>query len=178
MEKEMRLFWKYYLLLLLIKFPQGPSWCFDNSNTLVQSFFCQGRIACANVLSDLYAMGVVDCHNMLMLLGGELRLSNHNLQDEYNGNGAKTIMKGDNTLMILWCYQFNYLWYSNHMFLGSVSKEMTVAERDVVIPLMMQVHKDANASCLKEANLRESFLWLFPSWIIKCTEERLRWVKT
>ena len=113
-------------------------------------------------------MGVVDCHNMLMLLGGELRLSNHNLQDEYNGNGAKTIMKGDNTLMILWCYQFNYLWYSNHMFLGSVSKEMTVAERDVVIPLMMQVHKDANASCLKEANLRESFLLLFPSntWAI------------
>ena len=28
----------------------------------------QGRIACANVLSDLYAMGVVSCHNMLMLL--------------------------------------------------------------------------------------------------------------
>ena len=45
-------------------------------------------------------MGVVDCHNMLMLLGGELRLSNHNLQDEYNGNGAKTIMTDDNTLMI------------------------------------------------------------------------------
>ena len=32
----------------------------------------QGRIACANVLSDLYAMGVVDCHNMLMLLAGDL----------------------------------------------------------------------------------------------------------
>lgn len=26
-------------------------------------------MACANVLSDLYAMGVVSCHNMLMLLG-------------------------------------------------------------------------------------------------------------
>ena len=84
-------------------------------------------------------------------------------------------MKGDNTLMILWCYQFNYLWYSNNLFLCSVSKEMTVAERDVVIPLMMQVHKDANTSCLKEANLRESFLWLFQSkqfcvklsWILK-----------
>ena len=83
MEKEMRLFWKHYLLLLLIKFPQGPSWCFE-TNILVQSFFCQGRIACANVLSDLYAMGVVDCHNMLMLLGGELRLANYNLQDEHN----------------------------------------------------------------------------------------------
>ena len=29
----------------------------------------QGRIACANVLSDLYAFGVVNCDNMLMLLG-------------------------------------------------------------------------------------------------------------
>ena len=29
----------------------------------------QGKIACANVLSDLYAMGVADCDNMLMLLG-------------------------------------------------------------------------------------------------------------
>ncbi len=28
----------------------------------------QGRIAAANVLSDLYAMGVADCDNMLMLL--------------------------------------------------------------------------------------------------------------
>ena len=26
-------------------------------------------IACANVLSDLYAMGVSECDNMLMLLG-------------------------------------------------------------------------------------------------------------
>lgn len=29
----------------------------------------QGRVTCANVLSDLYAMGVVFCDNMLMLLG-------------------------------------------------------------------------------------------------------------
>ena len=29
----------------------------------------QGKIACANVLSDLYAMGVCECDNMLMLLG-------------------------------------------------------------------------------------------------------------
>ena len=28
----------------------------------------KGRIAAANVLSDLYAMGVADCDNMLMLL--------------------------------------------------------------------------------------------------------------
>ena len=32
-------------------------------------FGIQGKIACANVLSDLYAMGVSECDNMLMLLG-------------------------------------------------------------------------------------------------------------
>jgi len=35
---------------------------------LVDDPYMQGRIACANVLSDLYAMGVINCHNMLMLL--------------------------------------------------------------------------------------------------------------
>ena len=39
---------------------------------IVINSYDQGRIACANVLSDLYAMGVVDCHNMLMLLAGDL----------------------------------------------------------------------------------------------------------
>lgn len=36
---------------------------------LVDDPYMQGQIACANVLSDLYAMGVTDCDNMLMLLG-------------------------------------------------------------------------------------------------------------
>ena len=35
----------------------------------------QGKIACANVLSDLYAMGVTDCDNMLMLLGVSTKMS-------------------------------------------------------------------------------------------------------
>lgn len=35
----------------------------------------QGKIACANVLSDLYAMGVPDCDNMLMLLGVSEKLT-------------------------------------------------------------------------------------------------------
>lgn len=67
---------------------------------LVDDPYMQGRIACANVLSDLYAMGVVDCHNMLMLL--------------------------------------------------AVAKEMTEAERDAVIPLMMQGFQDTaqEAGCL------------------------------
>ncbi|VDO02122.1 unnamed protein product [Rodentolepis nana] len=29
----------------------------------------QGWITCCNVLSDLYAMGVADCDNMLLLIG-------------------------------------------------------------------------------------------------------------
>lgn len=36
---------------------------------LVDDPYMQGKIACANVLSDLYAMGVTNCDNMLMLLG-------------------------------------------------------------------------------------------------------------
>jgi selenide,water dikinase len=34
----------------------------------------QGKIGCANVLSDLYAMGVVDCDNMLMLLAASIEM--------------------------------------------------------------------------------------------------------
>ncbi len=36
---------------------------------LIEDPFVMGRIACANVLSDLYAMGVSECDNMLMILG-------------------------------------------------------------------------------------------------------------
>ena len=36
---------------------------------LVDDPYIMGKITCANVLSDLYAMGVTDCDNMLMLLG-------------------------------------------------------------------------------------------------------------
>ncbi|CAB3406668.1 unnamed protein product [Caenorhabditis bovis] len=36
---------------------------------LVDDPYIMGRITCANVLSDLYAMGISECDNMLMLLG-------------------------------------------------------------------------------------------------------------
>ncbi|CAI2351414.1 unnamed protein product [Caenorhabditis sp. 36 PRJEB53466] len=36
---------------------------------LVDDPYIMGRVTCANVLSDLYAMGVSECDNMLMLLG-------------------------------------------------------------------------------------------------------------
>jgi selenophosphate synthase len=35
---------------------------------LILFFHDQGKIACANVLSDIYAMGVLEIDNMLMLL--------------------------------------------------------------------------------------------------------------
>ncbi|RUS71472.1 hypothetical protein EGW08_020771 [Elysia chlorotica] len=35
---------------------------------LVDDPYMMGKITCANVLSDLYAMGVTECDNMLMLL--------------------------------------------------------------------------------------------------------------
>ena len=35
----------------------------------------QGKIACSNVLSDLYAMGVTECDNMLMLLAVSQKLT-------------------------------------------------------------------------------------------------------
>lgn len=37
-------------------------------NSVCLFFASQGKIACANVLSDLYAMGITECDNMLMLL--------------------------------------------------------------------------------------------------------------
>lgn len=42
---------------------------------LVEDPYIQGKIACANVLSDLYAMGVTECDNMLMLLSVSNKLN-------------------------------------------------------------------------------------------------------
>lgn len=42
---------------------------------LVDDPYLQGKIACANVLSDLYATGIYQCDNMLMLLGVSTDLS-------------------------------------------------------------------------------------------------------
>lgn len=41
---------------------------------LVDDPYLQGRIACANVLSDLYAMGVERCDGLLMLLAQAMDL--------------------------------------------------------------------------------------------------------
>nr|XP_061812597.1 selenide, water dikinase 1 isoform X3 [Nerophis lumbriciformis] len=42
---------------------------------IVDDPYMMGRVACANVLSDLYAMGVTECDNMLMLLGVSNKMS-------------------------------------------------------------------------------------------------------
>ena len=34
-----------------------------------------GKIACSNVLSDMYAMGVTECDNMLMLLAVSTKMT-------------------------------------------------------------------------------------------------------
>lgn len=47
----------------------------NNIFPTMNSLGFQGRIACANVLSDLYAMGVTECDNMLMLLGVSNKLT-------------------------------------------------------------------------------------------------------
>lgn len=41
----------------------------------VEDPYMMGKIACANVLSDLYALGVTECDNMLMLLGVSQKFS-------------------------------------------------------------------------------------------------------
>jgi len=41
---------------------------------LVDDPYIQGKIGCANVLSDLYAMGVADCDNMLMILAASTEM--------------------------------------------------------------------------------------------------------
>merc|ERR1719347_614303 len=43
--------------------------------TQVEDPYMQGKIACANVLSDLYAMGVTECDNMLMLLAVSTKMT-------------------------------------------------------------------------------------------------------
>lgn len=60
---------------------------------LVDDPYMQGKIACANVLSDLYATGVWQCDNLLMLLGisNELRTNEREIV-------TKLVIKGFNDL--------------------------------------------------------------------------------
>lgn len=55
--------------------------------------YLQGKITCANVLSDLYAMGVSHCDNMLMLLS-----LSRNMTVEQRGIITPMLIKGFNDL--------------------------------------------------------------------------------
>jgi len=79
---------------------------------LVDDPYLQGRIACANVLSDLYAMGVVTCHNMLMLLAVSKQFSDKErdvvvpllmkgFQDTAREAGC--LVTGGQTVLNPWC---------------------------------------------------------------------------
>lgn len=51
--------------------------------------YVQGRIACANVLSDLYAMGVDTCDSMLMLLGVCREMEKHERDARHKVGGTE-----------------------------------------------------------------------------------------
>lgn len=42
---------------------------------LVDDPYMMGKIACSNVLSDLYAMGVTECDNLLMLVAVSTKMT-------------------------------------------------------------------------------------------------------
>jgi len=78
---------------------------------LVDDPYMQGKIGCANVLSDLYAMGVSDCDNMLMLLAASTdmeknernkvtRLMIEGFNDQ--AKSAKTNVTGGQTVQNPW----------------------------------------------------------------------------
>jgi selenide,water dikinase len=56
---------------------------------LVEDPYIMGKITCANVLSDLYAMGVTDCDNMLMILAVSQKMT-----DKERDTVVPIIMKG------------------------------------------------------------------------------------
>ncbi|KAI8867605.1 Selenide, water dikinase [Ramicandelaber brevisporus] len=57
---------------------------------LVDDPYDMGKIACCNVLSDLYAMGVTDCQSMLMLLGVSTKLTDATVRERV----VRLVMRG------------------------------------------------------------------------------------
>lgn len=78
---------------------------------LVDDPYMQGKIGCANVLSDLYAMGIYNCDNMLMILAASLDMNenerNISTQEMIRGfndlaNEAETEVTGGQTVLNPW----------------------------------------------------------------------------
>jgi selenide,water dikinase len=53
--------------------------------------YVQGKIGCANVLSDMYSMGIADCDTMLMLVG-----VSRDMPEEYRDISAREMIRGFN----------------------------------------------------------------------------------
>lgn len=101
---------------------------------LVDDPYIQGKIACANVLSDLYAMGVTDCDNMLMLLGvsSELTLKEREVVTKLIIQGfndlameAGTTVNGGQTVLNPW------------YIIGGVASSV-VTEQEVIMSVTFQ----------------------------------------
>jgi len=58
---------------------------------LVDDPYMQGKIGCANVMSDLYAMGVVDCDNLLMILA-----ASNEMEKEERNIATRLMIQGFN----------------------------------------------------------------------------------
>lgn len=78
---------------------------------LIEDPYLMGRIACCNVLSDLYAMGVTEIDNMLMLLSISTKMSENERDQimprmikgfEDCANEAGTTVNGGQTVMNPW----------------------------------------------------------------------------
>lgn len=77
----------------------------------VEDPYANGQIACANVLSDLYSMGVTECHNMLMVLAVSNKMSTHEKDTvvpllmkglNEHANNAGTRIRGGQTILNPW----------------------------------------------------------------------------
>ena len=78
---------------------------------LVLDPYLQGKIGCANVLSDLYAMGIHNCDNMLMVLAASLEMDPKHrhivTQEMLRGfadlaKEAETVITGGQTVLNPW----------------------------------------------------------------------------
>ena len=110
---------------------------------LVDDPYMQGKIACANVLSDLYAMGVTECDNMLMLLGvsSELTLKEREIVTRLVIQGfndlakeAGTTVNGGQTVLNPW------------YIIGGVAS--SVVTQDEVIMLVSDANEPFNKVAL------------------------------
>lgn len=98
---------------------------------LVEDPYVQGKIACANVLSDMYALGCVEVDNMLMLLAASLDMTEEErlitsrlMMQGFNdlAKEAGTVVSGGQTVLNPW------------PIIGGVAQSM-VKSTDFIMPV-------------------------------------------